>query len=144
MCNGNFSFQLSLQCPFLCVSFFLSTLKRSLPTDVLYVYNTSEAAFQHQPSAIEHILQRAELLFFFSIICVSIYMYIYMHTNNTVEIRTVLLLVNVSMQQLTFISSLGLSQFYATCRAKWDTPGLELFFARVGLLPNLPHNRDLQ
>ena len=70
--------------------------------------------------------------------------YIYMHTNNTVEIRTVLLLVNVSMQQPTFISSLGLSQFYATCRAKWDTPGLELFFARVGLLPNLPHNRDLQ
>ena len=119
--------------------------KRSLPTDVLYVYNTSEAAFQHQPSAIEHIL-RAELLCFFSIICVSIYMYIYMHTNNslTVEIRTVLLLVTVSMQQLTFISSLGLSQFYATCRAKWDTPGLELFFARVGLLPNLPHNKDLQ
>ena len=46
--------------------------------------------------------------------------------------------------KLTFISSLGLSQFYATCRAKWDTPGLELFFARVGLLPNLPHNKDLQ
>ena len=121
---------------FLCISFFLSTSKRSLPTDVLYVYNTSEAAFQHQPSAIEHISQRAEL-FFFSISCI----YIYIHPNNTVEIRTVLSLVNVSMQQLTFISSLGLSQFYATCRAKWDTPGLELFFARVGLLPNLPHNR---
>ena len=122
-----------------CISFFLSTSKRSLPTDVLY--NTSEAAFQRQPSAIElglvkHILQRAKLLFFFSIICVSI------HTN-TVEIRTVLLSVNVSMQQLTFVSSLGLSQFYATCRAKWDTPGPELFYARVGLLPNLPHNRDL-
>ena len=61
MGNGNFSFQLSLQCPFLCISFFLQTSKRNLPTDVLY--STSEAAFQQQPSAIEHILQRAELLF---------------------------------------------------------------------------------
>ena len=101
----------------LCISFFLSTSKRSLPTHVLYVYYTSEAAFQHQPSAIEHISQRAEL-FFFSISCI----YIYIHPNNTVEIRTVLSLVNVCTQQLTFISSLGLSQFYATCRAKWDTP----------------------
>ena len=55
------------------------------PTDVM-LYNTSEAAFQHQPSATEHSLQRAEL-FFFSIICVSIHPH--MHTNNTVEIRTV-------------------------------------------------------
>ena len=108
------------------MSFFLSTPKRSLPTDILY--NTSEAALQRQPSAIElglvkHILQS-------------------MHTN-TVEIRTVLLSVNVSMQQLTFVSSLGLSKFYATCTAKWDTPDLEFFYARVGLLPNLPHNMDL-
>ena len=66
-----------------------------------------------------------------------------MHTN-TIETGTVLLSVNVSTQQLTFISSLGLSQFCATCRAKWDTPGLELFYARVGLFPNLPHNGDLQ
>ena len=70
-----------------------------------------------------------------------------MHTNTQLKYELCVVncvLVNVSMQQLTFISSLGLSQFYATCRAKWDTPGLELFFARVGLLPNLPHNRDLQ
>ena len=45
--------------------------------------------------------------FSFSSFVLSIY--IYMHTNNTIEIRTVLSLVNVSMQQLTFISSLGLS-----------------------------------
>ena len=113
--------------------------KRSLPTDV--PYSTSEAGLQFQPSAIElelarHILQVVVFLFChlckYTSTCTP-----FMHTN-TVEIRTVLLsVVNVSMQQLTFVSSLGLSKFCATCREKWDMPDLELFYARVSLLPNL-------
>ena len=71
MVTFHFSFHFNvLFCAF---PFFLPTSKGSLPTDVLY--NTSEAAFQHQPSATEHTLQRAELLFFLSsIICVSIHL----------------------------------------------------------------------
>ena len=143
MCNDNCSFQLSLQSINV---FFLSTSKRSLPTDILY--NTSEEAFQRQPSPVLNLgllnisYKELSVDFLFHHLCN--YTSACMHTN-TVEIRTVhvFLSVNVSMQQLTFVSSLGLTKFCATCRAKWDTPGLELFYARVGLLPNLPDNKDL-
>ena len=63
---------------FLMLFYFLSTSKKSLHTDVLY--NTSEAAFEHQPSAIElglvkHILQRPKLLcFLFHHLCISIHL----------------------------------------------------------------------
>ena len=82
MVTFHFSFHFNV---FFCISFFLSTSKRSLPTDIHVLYNTSEAAFQRQPSAIEfglvkHILQRAKLLFFFSIISVSIHLHAHQHS----------------------------------------------------------------